>query len=37
LCGVERERDFVLDETGAAHWKIGWRPIASPLSLVEAA
>jgi hypothetical protein len=28
LCGVERERDFDRDESGAIVWRIAWRPIA---------
>jgi len=28
-CGIERVRDFELDETGAPTWSIAWRPIVA--------
>lgn len=27
LCGIERERDFELDDGGEPVWKVLWRPI----------
>jgi len=33
-CGVERDRDFDIDATGAPVWRVIWRPIAKPQPVV---
>lgn len=36
LCGIERVRDFEVDESGTPRWKVAWRPIVRTVAQAAA-